>query len=86
LRRGPPAGYKVRLAARKTYLTFDQAREAYRLAGEIVQAHKDAEKVATGPAAMQAKAETTKAELEAMKAEITYRVAHAQLAALVCGH
>ena len=25
------------------------------------------------------------AELEAMKAEIAYRVAHAQLAALVCG-
>ena len=76
---------KVRLAARKAYLTFDQAREAYRLAGEMVQARKDAEKGATGAAAVQAKAETTKAELEAMKAEIAYRVAHAQLAGLVCG-
>jgi outer membrane protein TolC len=76
---------KVRLAARKAYLGFEQAREAYRLAGELVQAHKDAEKGATGQAAMQAKADTTKAELEAMKAEIAYRVAHAQLAALVCG-
>jgi hypothetical protein len=32
----------------------------------------------------QAKAETSRAELEAMKAEIAYRVAHAQLAALIC--
>jgi outer membrane protein TolC len=76
---------KVRLAARKAYLSFDQAREAYRLAGELVQARKDAEKGATGTAAVQAKADTTKAELEAMKAEIVYRVAYAQLAGLVCG-
>jgi outer membrane protein TolC len=76
---------KVRLDARKAYLTFDQAREAYRLAGELVQARKDAEKGATGAAALQAKADEAKAELEAMKAEIGYRVAHAQLAALVCG-
>jgi outer membrane protein TolC len=76
---------KVRLAARKAYLGFDEARETYRLAQEMVQARKDAEKAATGPAAVQAKADTTKAELEAMKAEIAYRVAHAQLAALVCG-
>ena len=65
-------------------VTFEQAREANRLAGEMVQARKEAEKAATGAAALQAKAETAKAELEAMKAEITYRVAHAQLAALVC--
>jgi outer membrane protein len=76
---------KVRLDARKAYLSFEQAREAYKLAGELVQARKDAERAATGPAAMQAKADTAKAELEAMKAEIAYRVAHAQLAALVCG-
>jgi outer membrane protein TolC len=76
---------KVRLAARKAYLDFDQAREAYRLAGEMVQARTDAEKSASGPAAAQAKADTTKAQLELMKAEIAYRVAHAQLAGLVCG-
>ena len=40
---------------------------------------KDAEKGAGGKAAVQAKAETARAELEAMKAEIAYRVAHAQL-------
>ena len=34
--------------------------------------------------AVQAKAETSKAELEYMKAEISYRVAHAQLAAILC--
>lgn len=35
-------------------------------------------------AALQAKGDTSKAELDYLKAEITYRVAHAQLAALVC--
>jgi hypothetical protein len=33
---------------------------------------------------VQAKAATAKAEVEAMKAEITYRVAYAQPATLVC--
>ena len=51
----------------------------------MVQARKDAEKNATGAAALQAKGDTARAELEAMKAEIGYRVAHAQLAALVGG-
>jgi outer membrane protein TolC len=75
---------KVQQDAWKAYNAFEQAREANRLAGEMVQARKEAEKAATGAAALQAKADTAKAELEAMKAEITYRVAHAQLAALVC--
>jgi outer membrane protein TolC len=75
---------KVQLEARKTYGTFEQAREAYKLAEEMVQARKDAEKGAAGAAAMQAKAETSKAELEAMKAEIAYRVAHAQLLGVIC--
>jgi outer membrane protein TolC len=75
---------KVQLEARKTFAAFEQAREAFRLAGEMVQARKDAEKAATGKAAMQAKAETSRAELEAMKSEIAYRVAHAQLEAILC--
>jgi outer membrane protein TolC len=75
---------KVALEARKAYTAFDQAREAYRLAGEMVQARKDAEKAAAGAALLQAKGDTAKAELDDMKAEIAYRVAHAQLAALVC--
>jgi outer membrane protein len=75
---------KVTLEARKAFVGFEQAREAYQLAGEMVQARKDAEKAAEGAALLQAKGETAKAELEYMKAEIAYRVAHAQLAALVC--
>jgi outer membrane protein TolC len=75
---------KVALDARKAFGAYEQAREAYRLAGEMVEARKDAEKGLAGPAAMQAKADTSKAELESMKAEIAYRVAHAQLAALLC--
>jgi outer membrane protein TolC len=75
---------KVALEARKAFGTFEQARDTYRLAGEMVQAHKEAEKTAAGPTALQAKADTSKAELEYMKAEIAYRIAHAQLAALLC--
>jgi outer membrane protein TolC len=74
---------KVQLDARKAYTAYDQAREAYRLAGEMIQARKEAEKAATGLAAAQAKADTAKAELDQMKAEIDYRVAHAKLAGLI---
>jgi outer membrane protein TolC len=81
---------KVQQEARKAYSAFAQAREAYKLAGEMVQARQAAEKEATGLEALQAKGDTAKAELEAMKAEITYRVAHAQLAAAInweaCAH
>ena len=75
---------KVALEARKAYAAFHQAREAYRLAVEMVQARKDVEKAAAGAALLQAKGETAKAELDYMKAEMAYRVAHAQLAALTC--
>jgi outer membrane protein TolC len=75
---------KVLLEARKAYNSFEQAREAYQLAGAMVQARKDVEKAAFGPAAIQAKADTARAELDYMKAEISYRVAHAQLMALIC--
>jgi outer membrane protein len=75
---------KVQQEARKTYGTYAQAREAFKLAGEMVQARKEAEKAAEGVAAFEAKGDTAKAELEYMKAEIAYRVAHAQLAGLVC--
>ena len=76
---------KVRLEARKAFGSYEQAREDYRLAGEMVQARKDAEKAATGAAAAQAKTNTAKAELDYMKAEIAYRVAHAQLTGLIGG-
>jgi outer membrane protein TolC len=75
---------KVQLDARKAYVAFEQAREAFQLAGEMVKARKEVEKSATGAAALQAKADTSKAELEYMKDEIAYRVAYAQVAALVC--
>jgi outer membrane protein TolC len=75
---------KVQFEARKTFLAYEQAREGLRLAGEMVQARKDAEKEAKGKASLQAKADTSKAELEAMKADIAYRIAHAQLAAILC--
>jgi outer membrane protein TolC len=75
---------KVQLEARKAYNGFEQARDAYQLAGAMVQARKDAEKAAFGLAVVQAKADTARAELDYMKAEIAYRVAHAQLMGLLC--
>ena len=75
---------RVQLEARKAYGSFEQAQEAYQLAGEMVKLRKEAEKAATTPAAvLEAKQATAKAELELMKAEIAYRVAHAQLIAAV---
>ena len=76
---------KIQLEARKAFDHYAQTREEFGLAGEMVQARKDAENAAAGMAALQAKADTSKAELEQMKAEIAYRVAHAQLAAIVGG-
>ncbi len=71
---------KVELAARKSFGAFDQALAGYRLAGEMVQACQDAEKAANNPTALvSAKTATAKAQLAYMKAEIDYRVAHAQL-------
>jgi outer membrane protein TolC len=74
---------KVQAEARKAYATFEQANEAYRLGGEMVKARKEVEREAKGEAALQAKADTSKAELEQMKAEIAYRIAHAKLATAI---
>jgi outer membrane protein TolC len=73
---------KVQAEARKSFGAFQQALASYRLAQEMVEACKDAERGAHDPATiMSTKAATATAELELMKAEIAYRVAHAQLAA-----
>ncbi len=74
---------KAQADARKTFGSFQQAREAYHLAGQMVQARQDAERAAAGPAAGQAKVDTSKAQLELMKAEISYRVANAQLTGVI---
>src|SRR5262249_18954883 len=76
---------KVQLEARKAFVALDQAREAFQLATGMAPAGKEAEEGAAGEAAMQAKGAAAKAELEQMKAEIAYRVAHAKLAGML-GH
>jgi hypothetical protein len=61
-------------------VAFDQALATIRLPGEMVQACEAAENVANTPAALiSAKTAAGKAQLAYMKAEINYRVAHAQL-------
>jgi outer membrane protein TolC len=76
---------KVQLEARKLYGAYEQAREALRLAREMAQVRKDAEKGAKDPeAVVAARGATARAELELMKADIAYRVAHAQLMGVIC--
>jgi hypothetical protein len=75
---------KVAQEARNASSAFVRARQASPLAGEMVLARKDAEKSSPGAALLKAKGDTAKAELDALKAEIAYRVAQAQLAGLVC--
>jgi outer membrane protein TolC len=71
---------KVRLETTQAYNAYQQAQEAYRLAGEMVEARKTAESHLKDLAALEAaKAATAKAELELIQAEINYRVAHARL-------
>jgi hypothetical protein len=71
---------KVQFEARNTYGSFEQALESARLAEQMVHACSDAERgVAAPEAILAAKSATAKAQLELMKADISYRVAHAQL-------
>ena len=71
---------KVALEPRQAYVAFEQAGQALALAGEMVQARRDAEGAAKAPPAIQAaKTATAKAELEQLQAEASYRVAHAKL-------
>ncbi|HEX4145064.1 MAG TPA: TolC family protein [Pirellulales bacterium] len=75
---------KVRLEAAKSFGALEQALAGYRLAGEMVQARQDAERAASDATTlMSARAATASAQLEYMKAEIGYRMAHAQLAAAI---
>jgi outer membrane protein TolC len=74
---------KVQLEARKTYVEYAQAEEALKLAKEMVDARKEVEKAAAGAAALQARNDAAKAQLDEMKAEITYRIAHAKLATTI---
>jgi outer membrane protein TolC len=74
---------RVKSEARKAYIEFQQATEAMQLSGEMVEARVAVEKSAVGTAAFQAKGETAKAQLEQMKAELTFRIAHAKLAAAI---
>jgi hypothetical protein len=67
---------KVQSEARKAYIQFQQAQEAFQLAGEMVEARKAVEKAAAGAAMLQAKGDTAKAEL-------TFRITHAKLAAAI---
>jgi outer membrane protein TolC len=71
---------KVALEARQADVAFEQADEALGLAGQMVQARRDAEGAAKVPLAIQtAKADTAKAELEQLHADAYYRVTHAKL-------
>jgi outer membrane protein TolC len=79
---------KVQLEARKAYVAYVQAHEAYRLAGQMVHAREEFYKTVPGTAdadRAKAKADAARAQLEEMKAEIDFRVAHSKLSALISG-
>lgn len=75
---------KVVLEARQAYAAFERADQALDLAGEMVEARRDAESQAKEPPAAQAaKAAAARAELERLQAEAEYRVAHAKLMGMI---
>ncbi len=75
---------KVRLEAVQAFVGYEQAQQAFGLAGEMVKARQDAEILPKDPAALAtAKAATAKSELELIQAEIAYRVAHARLIGVI---
>jgi outer membrane protein TolC len=75
---------KVRLETVQAFVSYQQALQAHGLANDMVRARRDAESQVKDPVKLQeAKAATAKAELEAIQAEIAYRIAHARLAATI---
>jgi outer membrane protein TolC len=74
----------VRQDARKAFLDLKEAEGDLQIAGEVVKARKDAEKQAQDMQnVLTTKSETAKAQLDLMKAEVTYRIAHAKLMAAI---
>jgi outer membrane protein TolC len=77
---------QVELDARAAWWALDKARQDLDIAIEVVVARRDLETAAADMAAVvAAKGETFKAELELMKVELNYRLAHARLVGLI-GH
>ena len=77
---------KVVLEARQAYNSFEQANQGLALATEMVAARKAAEGRLKDPALLQAaQVATSKAALEQLQAEASYRVAHARLIAAIGG-
>jgi len=75
---------RVEAEARKAYRGFEKARQAVALAGDMVAARREIEALAKDPAARQAAfVARQKAELANVQAELGYRVAHAQLVAVL---
>jgi hypothetical protein len=78
---------KVRLETVQAYVAYQQAQQEFGLAIGMVQARKDAESRPKDPAGPEApKAATAKAQMELIRAEIAYRVAHARLMRLIRLH
>lgn len=75
---------EVRQKALKAFREFDEKRVALHNAEEMVQLRKEAEEKAAAPVAKFAAAkERMLAEVEAVKADLAYRVAHVQLMSLL---
>lgn len=76
---------KTQLAARKVYRGYEGAVTALHMAHEVLKIRQDTAKRASGDAAKPADGAVKAAEINVMKAEIGYRLAHAQMTSVIEG-
>jgi outer membrane protein TolC len=76
----------VRQDTLKAFREYEQTQQALKLAGELVTLRKEAEKAAATPAAkFTAARDAMTAQVDEVKADLAYRVAHVKLMSLI-GH
>jgi outer membrane protein TolC len=77
----------VRQNALKAFHEYEQSQQALKLAGELVEVRKEAEKkAATLPLKFAAAKDAMTAQVDYVKADLAYRIAHVKLMSLISGH
>lgn len=77
---------KTRLAAQKVCRDYEGSVAALNMAHEVLKIRQEAAKQATGAAASGAAAAEKAAQIDVMKAEIGYRLAHSQMMSVIEGN
>jgi outer membrane protein TolC len=74
----------LRQNALKAFREYEQSQQALKLAGELVPLRADAEKAAaTAPAKFKAGKDAMTAQVDYLKADLAYRIAHVKLMSLI---